>query len=523
MSLKLTYNNGLFTLSGVGFDNIDKVKTAGFKSNKVDGWFTNKVMSASLLRDYADEKAENIFKRSFLRHSPWKGKLIIPKGLSLLKGQPEAIAYSMSRNKSYLALAPGRGKTIVAAIVAAIMGVRTLVICPPFLALNTEEEFKKWAPSLTVKILGTNDWEVPDVLIVPDSQIINEDVRRYIRFFDPQLLEIDEAHRYKDIKSARTKGLLGYRNKRDSNKRVPGIVDAKSLEKLIYLGGTPSPNGRPIELHSIFYKSFPEFINFYSHDEFGMEYCSPRWNGFGYDFSGCNVKRFKALMDKVKGSDGFMMRLGKDIDLPPLTEETVIVGADVPITLKKMETDLLKQYSPDDLVRQIIAQEEGKEGCELHLSTYLRLLGMHKAEVCVDYIDGILDFTDENLLVFAIHKDVIKLLNERLKKYNPIMVTGDTNKKLRHQLVKQFQNDLKKRLFIGNIDAVGIGYTLTKADRVLFLEESMVPGTNRQAIDRAHRYTLEHPLLSQTLIYRNSFDRIKHEMLKRKEHITSFV
>jgi SWI/SNF-related matrix-associated actin-dependent regulator 1 of chromatin subfamily A len=529
MTIKLTYSNGLFKIVGaVGFHNIDKIQKAGFKNNKTDGWFTTKMMSASLLRDYADEKAENIFRRAFLRHSPWKGALVIPKKLTLLSHQPTAATYALSRNKSYLALAPGLGKTIVAAIIAATLNGRALYVCPPFLAINTMEEFKKWAPSLTVGVLGKNDWEVPDVLIVPDSMIHSLDVIKYIWFFKPKVFIGDEFHRFSNPKSLRSKGMYGYR---DNRKKiyVPGILDCPTLEKSIPMSGTPMSN-RPIELHPMLYKLAPEYIKFFHYDEYGMQYCSPRWNGFGYDFTGCNRKEFKALMDRVKSVDahdpkGFMLRLNKDIlGLPKLTEEMMMLGSDMPPVLKGLEREILKRYSSVDLMKAIIAQEMGTNESDLHLATYRRMLGMYKVKPSIEFITSILEETDDAIFVYAIHTDVIHELAVGLEAYSPIVVTGKIkSKQTRQNMVNEFQSNKLRRIFIGNIDAVGIGYTLTKANRVIGVERSLVTGINRQITDRVHRYTLEHEVLHQVLMFRNSYDKTQYEMLENKEQITSYV
>ena len=125
--------------------------------------------------------------------------------------------------------------------------------------------------------------------------------------------------------------------------------------------------------------------------------------------------------------------------------------------------------------------------------------------------------------MFAIHKEVIAELVNKLMKYQLRFATGETPTKTRHKMVKEFQNNQNVRLFIANVDAMGVGHTLTKANRVVLVEYAWVPGVNRQAIDRSHRYGLNHSLLAQYLVLANSLDKPVLEALKRKENVIELI
>jgi len=550
MELSVIYKNGaFFTIGETRFENSPFMFPEyfpGWKQTKEGNYFTTNLKSASLLRDYADERAKNIINRAFIIHSPWPGALTYPKTLKLLPHQPGSAYYSLSRNRSYLALAPGLGKTIVAALIARAMNVRCIYVCPPFLTLNTLEEFQKWAPDLHTRILSNVDWVIPDVLIVPDSQITNPYVRSYIRMFSPELFIGDEWHRYKTDTAQRSKAVFGFRDNRRKVKYVPGIMDGKDLKKIVLMSGTPMPN-RPMELFSTLKKCAGEFIDFRSKNDFGLKYCDGfltknEWTGqaYGYDFTGCNEKEFKLLMNKVKSkvsfhypdkeietsNNGFMLRLDKKIlGLPPLTEEIVILGEDMPRALKGMDAEMLRKYSPKDLIklRMKILLGESDDEEDIHLMTYRRMLGEYKVKPACEFIKSILEETEENLLIVAIHKEVIRATAERLSDYNPLVITGDTPSMKRQKIVKEYQTSKKRRIILGNEDAIGVGFTITKANRIPLIEFDWSPGKNRQVIDRAHRYGLEHDLLAQYLCFRNSLDRTTIETLLYKEKITSYV
>lgn len=551
MGISVIYKSGAFyaTFTKPNLDMGVVLKKEGWKHNTRDGYFTTNLKSASLLRDYADERAKNIIDRAFIKFTPWKGALTLPKKLKAFPHQIGSAIYSLSRNRSYLALSPGLGKTIVAAIIAATEGKRCIYLCPPFLTINTLEEFEKWAPSLHTKILDNVDYIIPDVLIVPDSQINNPYVRSYIRAFKPELFIGDEWHRFKTETAIRSKAVFGFRDnrKRVGERYTPGILDGKDLKRIVLMSGTPMPN-RPMELFTTLRKCAGEYIDFMSMNEFGLKYCdgfvkTSEWSNkaYGYDFTGCNEKQFKLLMNRVKSpitideatgkiiteDQGFMLRLDKSIlNLPKLTEEIVVLSEDMPRELKSMNAEMLRMYSPKDLIKMRIKKLMGEsldEEDDVHIMTYRRLLGQYKVKPACEFIKGILDESEENHLIVAIHKEVVAMIAERLSKYNPMVITGDTPTMKRQKIVKEFQASKNRRVMLGNLDAIGVGFTMTKVHRVPLVEFDWAPGKNRQVIDRAHRIGLKHEVLAQYLVFRNSLDRNTIETLLYKEKITSYV
>ncbi len=65
----------------------------------------------------------------------------------------------------------------------------------------------------------------------------------------------------------------------------------------------------------------------------------------------------------------------------------------------------------------------------------------------------------------------------------------------RQRNVEAFQTDPKCRVIIGSIGAMGVGWTLTAASHVIFVELDPRPGAMNQAIDRAHRIGQEATML----------------------------
>lgn len=68
-----------------------------------------------------------------------------------------------------------------------------------------------------------------------------------------------------------------------------------------------------------------------------------------------------------------------------------------------------------------------------------------------------------------------------------VVYNGKTTPKQKDAYVDRFQNDETTMVFLGNINAAGVGITLTRASKLIFNDMSYVPGDNLQMMDRVCR------------------------------------
>lgn len=525
-SVKITFDGEIFRAS-CHFDARHIVDAAGFRFHEERKfWYTELHRVAARLSQYADDKAKNEIYSVMLDVTPWEGALPHPQNLKPVYYQPIAARFALSRNRSYLAMDPGLGKTpTVCLMMNALHSKRPrafIYMCPSFLVRNVENEIDTWCPHLGVEHFREPEiFSTSRVLIVPDSLMHRENFNKDIAYWlldrvphhTQTVLIVDECHRFKNPESARTRSLLGHTSK--TGKVTPAFVDM--FNRVVYMSGTPMPN-RPAELYPILSKSAHETIDFMTFPEYGDKFCAGRYNKFGKEFTGAS--NIRELAAKVQGT--FMFRLRKDaLKLPPLLEELLIVADDQPKQLAEFDHALLKQYSPEDLMQaKISAQYQFQD---MHLMTYQRLLGLEKVPHAVTFLDDLMSETDENILVFCKHKDVIAVLAEKLKKYDPSVITGQTKTEDRYDIVQDFQNNKSKRILIGNLKAMGVGFNLTKATRVLIVEPDWTPSTNDQARDRAHRYGQTNSVLVQYLVYKNSVDRRVLDVVLKKRKLGTYI
>jgi SWI/SNF-related matrix-associated actin-dependent regulator 1 of chromatin subfamily A len=475
-------------------------------------WTTKEISKAVKLSDYAAPCAKKELEKNTIQIKD-VGETPFPEKLSPREYQLKAAKFLAARNRAYANMEPGTGKSIVAALVINYLNSflkhahKTLYICPPFLIENMKKEFEKWVIghhkiSTLSENYGTN------VLLIPDSMIGKKEVQNLIKDFAKSFectVFYDEAHRIKELSSARSKAFYG---------QILPIFTRAYL-----MSGTAMPN-RPMELFAPLSYLAPECIGFKNKFEYGRRYCAGHQGRFGWDFTGAS--NLDELRENMKP---FMLTIKKqDVlkELPAKTEELVLVGEKLPQKLAALDKEILNTYSPRDLMKSSIALRMNKGSSELHIATYRKELGIAKVGHVRNFIEHLLESTKESLLVFAIHKEVIAKLKNELDDYKPLVITGDTPMQERSKIVNAFQKG-ESRIFIGNIQASGTGFTMTKASRVVFAESSWVPAENLQAMDRAHRIGQNENVLVHYLVFKHSVDATVMQAVLSKKEITERI
>lgn len=481
-------------------------KRAGFMWNPMTKhWETKKRSKAYFLKDYFDETAEKQFKQNILTLNPQViPKLKTPNGMKLKPFQIDGALFALERNHSYIAFEQGLGKTPTAIAVANALDVPTLIICPPFLADNWKMELSKWSLKPPPESLeaGRKGPAIGDseVVIIPDSLIDREAMQDFIMKKDFGLLIVDEAHRFKTLKAIRTKALFQ--------------AIAPQIPHVVFLSGTPMPN-RPMELFPVLSNLAHNEIDFLNEHDFGVKFCDAFHNGHGYDYRGAS--NLDELKSKMKN---FMFRKTKAEVLPELEPKEIkivkLTSVHKPAALQKVERTLLGRH---ENLKKIIANKNLGE-----VAKYRKELGVQKLKLACQYIDEIMAETNETLLVFAWHTEILEGLQTHFKSGGDTpcaLIYGDTEKAARTLIEKRFQKG-KYRILFAQIQTM-VGLNLTNAERCIFVEFSWSPSDNEQAMDRAHRIGQEKSLVVEFLTLAKTLDDEILNTLNRKTKIIKQV
>lgn len=346
----------------------------------------------------------------------------------------------------------GLGKTIEAIIYMNLHpDEKTLIICPATLKMNWERELGVWLDKdRAIQVISGRK----NKTITGDIIIINYDIlsahKVALIASGVRLVIADESHYVKNQKSKRTKAMMAI---------------CKNVPHVVLLSGTPIKS-RPAELwtqlNCIDSKKYNSFY------KFAHKYCDAHKVKMGYkefwDFSGAsNLAQLNAELKPI------LLRRTKAevLDLPEKTSQVIPVGC------------ALKDYHR-------IEKDSTAENA-LARNTELIMASMRaKVAPVVDYIGNMLEQTDK-IGIFCTHNEMMDALLTKFGDGTCAHIRGGMGAKAKDTAVERFQNDANCKLFVGNVQAAGVGITLTAASHVVFAETPWAPADVDQAADRFHR------------------------------------
>lgn len=388
--------------------------------------------------------------------------------------QVEGVDWLSKGEHRLLADDMGLGKT-VQTLMALPKECAALVIAPAAVKYNWKQEAEKWRPDLqAVVVNGTKSFRLPafgeivianfDILpsylepvkIGPKSKSWEVKVEWPTDLMrnhaSNMIVIVDEAQRVKNYKTKRSK-------------RVKGLC--MSVKKVWALTGTPLEN-RPQDLYGILeslqmqMKVFGGWTKFVSY----MNGYQDSWGGYVW---GTPKPIVPELLRRV------MLRRKRNEVLPDLPNKIyTYIKCPLPDPLKDQMDDLWSKYSSCINEKQLPPFEQ--------FSGIRQKLAASRTDTLIELVEEH-EEDDIPLVVFSAHIEPLDKLSER---DGWAKITGETPAIKRQDIVNDFQSGKLKGVAV-SIKAGGVGLTLTRAWKAIFVDLDWVPGANQQAEDRICR------------------------------------
>ena len=382
----------------------------------------------------------------------------------------------------------GCGKTLISILIGESIDIPKLVICPESLRINWEKEIKQARADADVQILYSN--EAPH--FGKDWTIIGY---KTLNKFLPNLKNIkcifvDECQNCKAVNNW---------GKPTSKRATATIELAQSAEYLYLLSGTPLPSHNR-DLFNILKMLKCEKFDFNSQwafKHFADKFCDPKETAFGKDYSGnSNSTELHALLSSL-----MTRRLKKDV-LPQLTKQRQFI----PIQPK-----FKKDYK--DIEKRLFQPEKGDTYMSLAM-TGRQLLSQYKLDTAIELADTLLN-ADESVVIVTNFIETA----DRLMEYfgdQACAIRGGMSDKQKEKAKEQFQNK-EKTVCVLNMQAGGVGHTLTAAHAMIVIDYAWIPSDMIQVEDRICRTGQdEHCMIYYVYCQNAIFDNLFIDMISNK-------
>ena len=419
----------------------------------------------------------------------------VPQGLEFLPFQKAGIEYLVEHPNCILGDEMRLGKTVQAIGLLNLCPEiqKVLVICPCSLKINWAKENAKWA------------------MHKASLSIINYDIiHKYedaLKSQEWDLIIYDESHYLKNKKARRTQVALS--------------IPAK---RILFMTGTPILNS-PIELFPILEKLDPEKwegreFNYAKHFCRAFRDDKGHWNYKG-------ASNLDELQDYLR-SKFMVRRLKKDViaQLPEKRRQVIELPG------KSDSSEIAEWKSRAERIAELRkAIKEKHEGTsyealvkELKVETDIAFTKMSKLRhdtaiaklpQALQHLEDMLDDVPK-VIVFAYHRDVIEKTHAHFKNKSVILYGGMSGES-KEEAIRRFQTSDSCQIFIGQINAAGVGISLAAANVAVFVESDWVPGTIDQAENRMELIGKQESLLIQHLVLEGSLDAVMAKAVVNKQ------
>ncbi len=403
----------------------------------------------------------------------------------------------------------GLGKTLQ--IISVLLALKeegqegtSLIVVPASLVYNWQEEFRRFAPELSICVLAGSreerrqnlcryrDWDV----LITSYDLLKRDIAEYEgKTFLCHIL--DEAQYIKTHTTAAAKSVKVIRS-----------------QHRLAMTGTPIEN-RLSELWSIFDFLMPGFL--YGYETFRKEMERP----IAQKHDEAQSRRLRQMVQPF-----ILRRLKRDVlkDLPDKLEEVrylrmekkqqQLYDAQV-VRLKKLVADKSEQAMATDKLEILAELTRIRQICCDPSLLFENYAGESaKREGCLELIQSAIA-GEHRMLVFSQFTTMLGLLEADLKREGIpyYTITGATPKQERLRLVKAF-NEGDIPVFLISLKAGGVGLNLTGADVVIHYDPWWNLAAQNQATDRAHRIGQTREVSVYKLIVK---DTIEEKILNLQE------
>ena len=388
---------------------------------------------------------------------------------------------------------------------------KRIVVCPSGLKVNWQREIANWLGTEPVFVVSgtpttrnkiySNFKTLKKATLIVSYETLRNDISTIVGL-DYDTLVVDESHRLRNYDTKQSKAIY--------------ILSDKA-KKVYALTGTPAVNN-PSDVFGIFKLLKPnKYTSFWT---FAERYFTIYKTPFSTEVGAIRNDRgdeFQNLLDVYSTN-----RKRRDVMswLPKINER--VVDLDITTPQKKLLTEIIEmQRYNGNVIPNAVAQLMRLRQATLHPELLDTKGNSPKLDFILDYVE---DNQDQKIIVFSMFTSFLKKLKDKLGD-KAVMLTGEQNQTEKQRSVDAIQTGNAK-VMLANIIAGGVGWTLDKADIIIFTDVSYNPMDNAQARDRFVPTKTDVEYGGKEIIYlemNKSVDKSIRRLLDKKIDIIKYV
>lgn len=423
---------------------------------------------------------------------------------------------------------PRTGKTPTTIVLLQELGeeaVANIVICPASLIVNWQKEFKRWAPEIeTFLVTGTpkkreriyqayREHQSQKVLII-SKDTWKLDLKNW-EGFEFDVVVVDEAHYLR--------ALAGARRKHTAQAQAVCAVKAK---RRYALTGTPTVR-HTADIYGILHFLYPEkFNSYWQFVERYFDVYQDNWSG-GYVVGGVKPHRQQELQELI----GFLSVQRKRSEVMQWLPAKQRIPFYVCMSEKQR-----KLY--DQMLQDFMAVDEETDTVIDTANVLAQLTRLR--QICLDpkllgfncpsaKTEALLEWLEDNpepVVIMSMFTSYLHLLKPQIEAQGRRvgMIIGEMNNQAKDQTVRDFQEG-KLDVVLCNIISAGVGFTLDRAETIIFTDLAWNPADNEQAEDRITPTTEERNHSHNIIVFQcdGTVDTAINRILEAKKSLTDII
>ena len=399
--------------------------------------------------------------------------------------QQECLDWLQSRSQALLALQMGLGKTII--VIAHLEKRKTplsrfLIITPSSLCFQWSQEIKKFTDSDFTIIDGAKKnrevlWQQKTVYTIVNYEKILKD--KIVFDINWDVIICDECDRLRNIQTKLVRMMWNF--------KVPVRYG---------LSGTPI-NNSPADLFGIFSFIKPFFFGKYNNfmEQFAERELQSAGRKTFWVINGWkNLDKLKVLISP------FTYYKRKEevlLDLPEISFTTLTVELNkdqykkyneiLPMLWKELNGGNAIEYIP---AFRVLSSSPTVYNKSINSAKFgvINDITNNKISELKELVKNIIKFTGDKIVIFSQFVEVLKEINESLKKeqINSLIYSGELNQKGKDEIIDKFKNNVENKVLLSS-DSGAYGLNLQDASCVVNFDLTYNPAILAQRISRIHR------------------------------------